>query len=207
MQWPTWVVRRRRDRSGVVWKTKRFRPVEQFRTPNQYWELDWIDLIGSQVRFQAVHRSVECIIRSTSISRTLLKLLTVPQFFRTLTDLLFCCYDFFMSWLLIIFIYDFFFPQIGHEPMAPYRYKSIFGEERLILPNLIVYGNYLEFYFIHRFYYKSHGIHCFYYLYSVFGQIWFIITNTVLNSHVCYAFCYSNNVCINIKRNMTVSTP
>jgi len=31
--------------------------------------------------------------------------------------------------------------QIGHEPMAPYRYRSIFGEERLFLPNLIVYGN------------------------------------------------------------------
>lgn len=35
----------------------------------------------------------------------------------------------------------YFILQIGHEPMAPYRYRSIFGEERLILPNLIVYGN------------------------------------------------------------------
>jgi len=25
--------------------------------------------------------------------------------------------------------------------MAPYRHRSIFGEERLFLPNLVIYGN------------------------------------------------------------------
>lgn len=29
--------------------------------------------------------------------------------------------------------------------MAPYRYRTIFGEDRLILPNLLVYGNYCKF--------------------------------------------------------------
>lgn len=36
-----------------------------------------------------------------------------------------------------------FLVQIGHEPMAPYRYRSIFGEERLFLPNLVVYAKYI----------------------------------------------------------------
>lgn len=40
-----------------------------------------------------------------------------------------------------IYYYCYYILQIGHEPMAPYRYRSIFGEERLFLPNLIVYGN------------------------------------------------------------------
>ncbi|XP_026804225.1 mitochondrial carrier homolog 2-like [Rhopalosiphum maidis] len=36
-----------------------------------------------------------------------------------------------------------FLVQIGHEPMAPYRHRSIFGEERLFLPNLIIYAKYI----------------------------------------------------------------
>lgn len=34
-----------------------------------------------------------------------------------------------------------FFLQIGHEPMSPYKYRTLFGEQRLVLPNLITYGN------------------------------------------------------------------
>jgi len=36
-----------------------------------------------------------------------------------------------------------FLVQVGHEPMAPYRYKPIFGEERLFLPNLVIYAKYI----------------------------------------------------------------
>lgn len=42
---------------------------------------------------------------------------------------------------IMIDLLKLFLLQIGHEPMSPYYYRTLLGEQRLILPNLITYGN------------------------------------------------------------------